>query len=192
MPRSGSRTRLNARTSQRLASRVPPRRLPVGGHSTAADLNPSPSQTEHLSAKTEHIWPKTGHIRRESGHICLKSGHICGQTEHLSTWPLVWTPRGSPSAPSLTNHQPFPLLPFVIISCTLDLPPPILPRSTHARSPYPSPIWRCPSGVSRRALPLMPTPSGAQPRSTRRPRPQRFANPPKKSAKNCLSPACPR
>ena len=185
MPRSGSRTRLNARTAQRLASRVPPRRLPVGGHSTAADLNPSPSQTEHLSAKTEHIRPKTGHIRRESGHIC-------GQTELLSTWPLVWTPRGSPSAPpptSPTSHQP--PCPVVIIQCTLDLPPPTLPRSPHARPPCPSPTWQRPSGIPRHAPLVMPTPPGGQPRSAHRTRPPEIADPSRKSAKNCLSPARP-
>ena len=47
-------------------------------------------------------------------------------------------------------------------------------------------IWR-PSSRS----PVMPTPPGGQPRSTHRTRPPEIADPSRKSAKNCLSPARP-
>ena len=146
--RPASRTRRSAQTAQRPASRMPPRRLPVRVP-TIAELNPSPSRTEHLGTKTEHFQRKTehfrpetehiapetehigrqsGHFRPKTGHIHCQSGHIGGQIEHLSTQTSAMTPRRAPSAPEspTTSHSP---LPVVITSCTLVLPPPAVPES---------------------------------------------------------------
>lgn len=195
---------------------MPPRRLPVRVP-TIAELNPSPSRTEHLAANSEHIRrktehfrpetehiapetehigrqsghfrPKTGHIGRQTGHIHCQSGHIGGQIEHLSTQTSAMTPRRAPSAPEspTTSHSP--------LACRNHI---VYTSATTSRRPGVSVLARLhhlPSGhVPPASLdappPLRPRPQGTSPTSQPAPSSGNRRSG-QKTRQNCLWPARP-